>query len=695
MLFDDIKKTVNYSFYLIIIIVALTWIDHYDALLLKFNYFVSLDEITFFPIAISVLAVFVLIVIHLHNSSMTKGLSLSAYVARSSQQSRKKLDHLLENIQESIMIVDLNGKIVYYNERARNIFDLPRNVDNWFYEEEFPINTYKTPYIKNCLLAGQIWEDRSIIKVDDQDKTFMHRVYPLSIKEEPEEIIVISTDISELVEASKNAESANLSKSQFLANMTHELRTPMIGVLGSTDLLSHTSLSPEQYSHLDTIRECGEQLLNIINDILDLSKIDLGIDTIRPLPINIARVVEKTTAMLENSLRAKGLQLNMYIDPSLPPLLILDEQKFRQVLVNLLANAIKFTASGHIDIQAVRETDGNQEDWLLVSVQDTGIGIPEDKLDSIFGCFTQADSSSCREYGGAGLGLYICERLVRLMSGEIWVQSHEGQGTTFALRIPLRMPDIEDEETHLHPPDNNGFDEVLNNGFLPIRILLVEDNELNQKLIIQMLLSYGFEVEFANNGLECLHILQQRDFNLILMDMQMPVMDGYEATRIIRANSSWDHIPVIAITANAMSGDRDKCLECGCASYLAKPFKAAELVQEIKTNLQTTFVQKNNNDPLSKQLIADLIPEFLATLEEMLKELEYSIQNRDMNAIQHQSHAIKGTAGMYGFVQISEIAALMEQACRDKQYPKIPTLFNQISKSHKQINTQMRSDIVV
>lgn len=695
MLFDDIKKTVNYSFYLIIFIVVLTWLDHYDSLLLKLNKFLPLDEITFFPIAISVLAVFVLIVIHLHNNSMTRGLSLSAYVARSSQQSRKKLDHLLQNIQESIMIIDLDGEILYFNERAKKVFDLPRFNHECFYEDEFPINIYKTPSIKKCLLTGQIWEDKSVIKINEQDKTFMHRVYPLSIKEEPEEIIVISTDISELVEASKNAESANLSKSQFLANMTHELRTPMIGVLGSTDLLSHTSLSPEQCLHLDTIRECGEQLLNIINDILDLSKIDLGMDTLKPLPVNLARIVEKTTSMLENPLQAKGLRMNTDIDPSLPPLLLLDEQKFRQILVNLLVNAIKFTASGQIDIKAVKETDVRQEDWLLVSVQDTGIGIPEDKLDSIFDCFTQADSSSCREYGGAGLGLYICERLVRLMSGEIRATSQEGQGTTFALRIPLRIPDLADEGIHLQPPNTNGFDEVLNNGFLPIQILLVEDNELNQKLIIQMLLSYGFEVEFVNNGLECLHILEQRNFKLILMDMQMPIMDGYEATRIIRANCAWDHIPVIAITANAMSGDREKCLDCGCASYLAKPFKAAELVQEIKSVLQTAFVQKTNNDPLSKQLIADLMPEFLSTLEEMLKDLEYSIQNRDMNAIIHQSHAIKGTAGMYGFVQISEIAALMEQACRDQQYSKISPLFNQISKSYKQINTQVRSDIVV
>lgn len=694
MLFDDIKKAVNYSIYMITIIVVLTWINHFSPYSPWLSQINLMHESAVFPIIISILACFVMMVIYLNKNSMTKGLGLSAYVARTSVQSRKKMDRVLDNIKESIMIVDLDGRIIYFNDQARIIFHLPRKRKEWFYKDEFPINIYKVQHIKTCLLSGQIWEDQSLIKIGEQAKTFMHRIYPLSIKEEPEEIIVISTDISELVEASKNAESANLSKSQFLANMTHELRTPMIGVLGSTDLLSHTDLNPAQYSHLDTIRECGEQLLNIINDILDLSKIDLGIDTLRPLPSNLAKVLEKTTAMLDHSLKIKGLKMNQYIDPALPSVLLLDEQKFRQVLVNLLSNAIKFTAAGQIKLSVIWEVDANHEDWLLVSVEDTGIGIPEDKLDTIFCRFTQANSSSNREYGGTGLGLYICEKLVRLMSGTIWVKSNEGVGTTFAFRIPLKVPEEISAEMNLAPIFNNGLDDGLNNGFMPIRILLVEDNELNQKLIIQMLISYGFEVEFVNNGLECLRILEQQDFNLILMDMQMPVMDGYEATRIIRANLSWDHIPIVAITANAMSGDREKCLGCGCSSYLAKPFKASELVQEIKSQLKTAFVQKPNNDPLSKQLITDLIPEFLVTLEEMLKELEESIQSRDIKAIQYQSHAIKGTAGMYGFTVISEIASLMEQACRENQFPRIQPLFKQISTSYMQINTQIRSDVV-
>ncbi len=695
MAINKVKKAVNYSLYLLVVIVALTWIDNYLDFFPWLEKFHPVVEATIFPILISILAVFVIMIIYYHNRIIINGSRLSAYVVNSTPHTRRKIDHLLENFQESIVVLYLNGEIVYSNKHARNIFSLSTNAKNIFQKEGFPIKTYNIQAIKNRLLAGQVWEAESLIRIIGEERTYMHRIYPLSIKDEPAQVAVVSTDITDLAVARDNAENANLSKSQFLANMTHELRTPMIGILGSSDLLSNTSLNPDQHYHLDTIRECGEQLLSTINDILDLSKIDLGMDTLNPSPVNLGKLLNKTTDMLASNLQAKGLSMNLYLDPAFPKSLLLDELKLRQVMVNLLINAIKFTPSGHIDVKAVLETDSEKVNWLMFSVQDTGIGIPADKMDTIFNLFTQADSSSCREFGGSGLGLYICKRLIKLMAGEIWVNSQEGEGTTFAFRIPLTIADIREAEKEQQQNEYISVDDMLNNSFIPIRILVVEDNELNQKLIIQMLMNFGFEVEYVNNGLECLHILQQRNFDLILMDMQMPIMDGYEATRLIRANDSWKQIPVIAITANAMSGDRDKCLACGCSSYLAKPFKSAELIQEIKTQLKTDFVQRSSLDPFSNQLIADLIPEFIELLAEMLDELQAAIEQRDIKHIQHISHAIKGTAGMYGFVQISEIAALIEQASRDNQYARIPRLFTQINKSYLQIKTRLCSDIVV
>lgn len=687
MIISDIKNTIPYF---ITAIIVLVWVKALSAL--PWLPSIPLLNNTLLAVIITLLAAYVLIIIHFHSRRITHDSGLLSHVVQSSPRFLEKIDNLLENnCQEGILIIYLNGKILYSNGYARSIFSLSQSADCIFKNEAFPIKRCRLEKIKNSLLSGQILEEQSLIKINGQDKTFLHRYYPLSSEDEPFQIAVVSTDITELIEARHNADLANLSKNQFLTNMTHELRTPMIGILGSSDLLSNTDLNFDQHQHLNTIKECGEQLLNLINDILDLSKIDLGADTLKLNPVNLPQVIRKTVAVLDSNLKVKNLNLDLYIDPAFPPLVCVDELKLRQVITNLLINAIKFTPSGLIDVKAIMETN-LQGDFLLFSVQDTGVGIPADKLNSIFNCFTQADSSSCREFGGIGMGLYICERLIGLMDGEIWVNSVENQGTTFAFRIPVNTYAGEEKAGNtIYPMDS---DDNLHNFFLPIRILVVEDNELNQKLIVQMLFSYGFEVECVNNGLECLNILQQSNFDLILMDMQMPIMDGYEATGFIRANQLWQHIPIIAITANALSSDREKCLACGCNSYLAKPFKSAELVQEIKNQLNTEFVQRPSEASISNQLIEDLIPEFMELLKEMLDELQEAITRHDLKNIQYISHSIKGTAGMYGFLQISEIAALIEQASQNQQHHKISQLFNQIAASYQQINTRLNSEIV-
>jgi CheY-like chemotaxis protein len=355
-----------------------------------------------------------------------------------------------------------------------------------------------------------------------------------------------------------------------------------------------------------------------------------------------------------------------------------------------LYNAVKFTLQGGIKVTASLETTDIERNWLLVSVADTGIGIPEDKLERIFNCFTQVDSSTSRSFGGTGLGLYISKKLVDLMQGEIWVQSQEGEGTTVGFKIPLEIHlNVEHEIILANNTAIAAVDE-LSIEFTPITVLLVEDNELNQKLVAQMLINYGFDVITANNGLECLNLLQRKHIDIVLMDMQMPIMDGYEATRIIRANRTWNELPVIAITANSMSNDRDKCLACGCSSYLAKPFKSEALVREIRAYLKNRFIKGKNTDSLSQQLIADLLPEFVEMLDEMLNDLKEAIDMKNLEGIKNISHSLKGTAGMYGFIQISELAAYIEKATVDKNYPRMYLLYNQITSLADQCNTQIK-----
>lgn len=490
----------------------------------------------------------------------------------------------------------------------------------------------------------------------------------------------------ELVEARVQAQAANMVKNQFLANMSHEIRTPMIGIMGAVDLLAESRLADEQYENIEIIRDCGEQLLSIINGILDMSKIELGMVELHPKVCSLSNLFVSLFNIVEPILKGKGLYIKLDISPGIPALVRIDETKLRQVLINILYNAVKFTNQGFIRFTAtLEEVDGIP--WLSLAISDTGIGIPDYEIENIFTPFTQVDNSTSRQYGGTGLGLCISKKLVDLMQGNIYVKSQEGLGSTFYIKIPLEIVSYLEVNKNINSNDHNDdYEDKLLTDFVPIRVLLVEDNNLNQKIVSQMLINYGFEITVANNGLECLRLLQEMHFNIILMDMQMPVMDGYEATRMIRQYEALQHIPIIAMTAHAMNGDREKCLASGCTSYIAKPFKAEELAREIRKHFQG--ISTGNSDPDFNNFINELLPEFMAQLEEMVNSLKLAFANHDLEAIKSISHDIKGTAGMYGFRQISETAATIEAAAWEGSFARIKSCLDQLYLQYKQVHIQ-------
>lgn len=377
-----------------------------------------------------------------------------------------------------------------------------------------------------------------------------------------------------LDEARIQAEQATRTKSQFLATMSHEVRTPMNGVLGMLEVAMSADLPPETRDQIITAHESASSLLRILNDILDYSKIEAGQLEIESLVFSPRQVVDEVASMLEAQVRQKRLKLKLSLAPSIPEWISGDPTRFRQILTNLVGNAIKFTDEGSIGITATFIGDA-AGDRLRLEVTDTGIGMDEDTRQRLFVRFNQADASTTRRFGGTGLGLAICRELVNQMKGDIGVDSTPGEGSTFWFELPARA---ESEPENLNDSQPISLDDIK-----PARILVAEDNPVNQKVLRLYLKPYGHDLTFVENGAEAVDALENERFDLVLMDVSMPVMDGPSATRIIRGRAGpSSQTPIIALTANAMAGDRDIYLAAGMNDYLSKPVSTRKLVEMIE-----------------------------------------------------------------------------------------------------------------
>ncbi len=400
----------------------------------------------------------------------------------------------------------------------------------------------------------------------------------LSLLQQQREVLEerVSERTSELNDARDRAEAANRAKSEFLANMSHEIRTPLSAMIGITELSLKEQLSPKLKEYMVTMRSASGSLLEIINDILDFSKIEAGKLELDMHTFDLGELLDNLIGVFRESAREKKLSLKLSLSPETPTILIGDASRLRQVLINLIGNAIKFTEKGDVSISADLAEEDHDRASITFTVTDTGIGIEPAYMHELFDSFTQADSSTSRKYGGSGLGLSISQRLVELMGGRLDVKSRPGDGSSFTFTITL----LKGESASIVKQKESG-DSAYEKPLEEIAVLLVEDNPINQKIMARTLEAEGLQVSVASNGKEAIKAIQAADYDVVLMDMQMPVLSGIETTKILREEIGLTELPIIALTANVMKEDMERCLEAGMNDFMAKPMNPEDVKNVI------------------------------------------------------------------------------------------------------------------
>ena len=652
------------------------------------------------------------------------------------QNAREYAENIVETVRKPLVVLNSNLKILTANHSFYDTFKVTpeETIGNFIYdlgnrqwdipklrvlfEDILPLDTVFNGYEveHDFLTIGRkviLLNARQIFRENIGSHIILLAMEDITERKLAEQRLLESNYL--LKETREQAESANRAKSEFLANMSHEIRTPMNGVIGMAQLLAMTALDKEQLEYVEVLKESGKNLLTLINDILDLSKIEAGKVDLEAKDFDLQTETLGTVNLLSLRAQEKGLQLVSFIVPDVPLPLRGDAGRLRQILTNLIGNAIKFTPKGSVALYVQKLSEDVGSVTLRFVIRDTGIGIAADKLGMIFDPFTQADGSTTRSYGGTGLGLSVSRQLAELMGGSIGVESVEGEGSTFWFTALLeKQPDS--------PLRTDGFNTPFlgetglgsgNHCAKGTRLLLAEDDRINQMVIRSILSKFGYLVHVVNNGSEAVKALEDNDYALVLMDCMMPVLNGYEATAVIRDRSSAvrNHaIPVIALTANAFKEDREICRAAGMDDYLSKPLDVAFLLALLEkwvtvdsgfasahhqdygteTNKpvlphtlglkggveadvfnRAEFVWRNLGDVELSREVATL---FIDSLPEYIDSIRKALTAQDVAGLRQSIHKLKGAAGNLSLPLLSEIAKRIESVAKTGDLEKAAQL---------------------
>lgn len=594
---------------------------------------------------------------------------------------------VVEDGADLIFVVDFHGDIHYYNSSVRQTLGYRANTligKNFF--NFIPAASAQELKEKFRRSQKRAYTEKVEIQFLCKDRSFKFLEFNainLKHKEGLHGFILDCRDITERKRDAQELVRLQKAKEQFLANISHEIRTPINGIAGMAGLLSQNSSPAERNTYLNAIKNSAENLKVIINDILDLAAIESGKLRFEKIPFNLHDLLPSVVGMFTYQAKEKRLALDYHIDSSLNRILLGDPVRLNQILINLISNAVKFTHSGEIRVSCTAEKLKKTSCLVKVEVMDTGVGVPADKLDKIFESFSQADASVTRKYGGSGLGLTIVKQLVELQHGAIEVRSVEHVGSSFIVRIPYALSKS-GQLKRASFPTKSGLrsDKTVEET----RVLLVEDNDINRLYAKSILQQWNCQVDIAENGLVAIEKMKYQTYDVVLMDIQMPVMDGYEAARAIRLIDSPAHdTPIVALTANVTKADVEKCLSSGMNDYLPKPFTPDDLFRKIFRDLK---IRKKKNGILRKEstvrktfdlaylrsisdnneeFLHDMIHTFLQTIPPVLVEMAVCLTNNDREKLSRLAHQIKPSFGLLGIDSLRKTAFYIEQAAGNNE----------------------------